>query len=221
MRFYRDELGMRLVKKTVNFDDPGSYHLYFGDETGSPGTLLTFFEWPGARRGRLGRGVVQTVALTIPGETELRRLEDPDGLRLELHPGERPGLHHVVAYGDANLYGELVEGSQLQFAAPPAERGLVGAGITHHIAWRARDDVEQAAWRDRLLELGLRPTEVLDRKYFRSIYLRLADGLLFEIATDAPGFSVDEPADALGEALALPDWLERERPTLERQLAPL
>ena len=147
----------------------------------------------------------------------MRSIEDPDGLRLELHPGEE----HVVAYGSACLYKELLgQDAQLRFAEP-LEHALVGAGITHHIAWRMRDEEEQAAWRKRLVEAGLRPTEVLDRKYFRSVYFRMPDGLLHELATDGPGFLVDEPAEKLGQGLALPDWLERERASLERALTPL
>lgn len=222
-RFYRDELGLQLVKKTVNFDDPGSYHLYFGDERGRPGTLVTFFEWPGAVRGRLGRGLVETIGLTLPDAREVRCLEDPDGLRLEVHAGDRVALRYVSGFGDPSLYGDLLEtSSPLRFAEPrPAQSGVVGAGMTHHIAWRVRDEREQLEWRGRLLELGLRPTEVFDRKYFRSIYFRMADGILHELATDGPGFLVDEPAEALGEGLALPDWLEGERPTLERELTPI
>ena len=222
VRFYRDELGFRLVKKTVNFDDPASYHLYFGDETGAPGTLLTFFEWPHAARGRLGRGTLEAIALSVPGQEGVKELEDPDGLRLELYPGERPGLHHVRAYGDPGFSADILEeGAPIRYVAPPAQVALLGAGTTHHIAWRVSGDEEQEAWRRRLPELGLRPTEVLDRKYFRSIYFRLPDGLLFEIATDPPGFAVDEPVDALGESLALPEWLEAERATIEPRLQPL
>jgi glyoxalase family protein len=220
-RFYR-ELGFRLVKKTVNFDDPASYHLYFGDDDASPGSLITFFEWPHAMRGRLGRGTLEAVALNVPGRTGVTEVEDPDGLRLELHPGETPGLRHVRAYGEPGLTAELLEeGAPIEYVATPPQVALLGAGTTHHVAWRVSGDDELEAWRHHLPELGLRPTEVLDRKYFRSIYFRLADGLLFEVATDPPGFAVDEPADALGESLALPDWLEAERATIEPRLQPL
>ena len=222
VRFYRDELGFRLVKKTVNFDDPGSYHLYFGDETGAPGTLLTFFEWPQAARGRLGRGTLEAIALSVPGQEGVKELEDPDGLRLELHPGERLGLDHVRAYGDPGFTSDiLAEGSPIRYVPPPAHVALLGAGTTHHIAWRVSGDEEQEAWRRHLPELGLRPTEVLDRKYFRSVYFRMPDGILVELATDGPGFAVDEERDALGTRLSLPDWLEPERPTLERELTPI
>ena len=220
--FYRDELGFSLVKKTVNFDDPHSYHLYFGDEDASPGSLLTFFEWPRADRGRLGRGTFESIGLVSPKVQTEWQLEDPDGLRLRVLPGERPGLHDVIAIGNPLLYaGLLDEGAPIAFAAPSEEVALIGPGTTHHIAWRAADDAEQSVWLDRLLELGLRPTGVQDRKYFRSIYFRLPDGILLEIATDGPGFLVDEPAATLGTSLALPPWLEPERETLERELAPI
>jgi len=220
--FYRD-LGFRLVKKTVNFDDPASYHLYFGNDGGEPGSLLTFFEWPGAHRGRIGRGSYTAIGLVSPRVTDVQRIEDPDGLRLELHPGERAGLHHVEAWGRPELYEELVADDAPLGVVPARtdEQGLVGAGTTHHIAWRARDEDEQLAWQEHLREAGLRPTEVLDRKYFRSVYFRLADGLLFEIATDGPGFAVDEPLEALGESLQLPPWLEEHRGAIEPNLAPL
>jgi len=217
--FYRDELGFNLVKKTVNFDDPGSYHLYFGDEQASPGTLMTFFEWPQASRGRLGRGTLESVTLTVPGTVETH-VEDPDGLRLELVPGERHGIAHVTALGNPDLYaGLMAPDAPMRFAEPPSEIALIGAGITHHIAWRAADDAEQAAWIEHLQGLGLAPTPVQERKYFRSIYFRMPDGILIEIATDGPGFGVDE--DELGSTLALPEWLERDRETLERSLTPI
>jgi glyoxalase family protein len=220
--FYRDELGFQLVKKTVNFDDPHSYHLYFGDETGSPGSLMTFFEWPRADRGRLGRGTLESIGLEVPSATELREVEDPDGLVLRLYPGERPRLHDVVAIGNPDLYaGLLDEEAPISFAAPVEETALVGAGVTHHVAWRTSGDGEQESWSVRLAELGLRPTAQQERKYFRSIYFRMPDGILHEIATDGPGFMVDEAPTRLGQALALPPWLEPERATLERELAPI
>jgi glyoxalase family protein len=219
--FYRD-LGFRLVKKTVNFDDPRSYHLYFGDEQGSPGSLITFFEWPGAERGRLGLGTLESIALVAPGQEERREVEDPDGLRLELIPGERPALHYVTAYGNPDVYSGLVsDNAPLRFAEPPGRTALIGAGTAHHVAWRADDEDEEVAWQDRLEAIGLRPTAIQDRKYFRSIYFRMPDGLLIEIATDGPGFAVDEPAESLGRTLALPDWLEAERVDVERDLAPI
>jgi glyoxalase family protein len=220
--FYRDTLGFSLVKKTVNFDDPHSYHLYFGDDAGRPGTLLTFFEWPRAERGRIGRGTLESIGLETPRVVQESEGEDPDGLRLRLYPGERPALRDVVAIGNADLYaGLFATDAPLRFGEPVEEPALIGAGTTHHIAWRARDDAEQQAWSERLLELGLRPTPVQDRKYFRSVYFRMPDGILIEIATDDPGFLVDEPAESLGQSLSLPPWLESDRETLERELRPI
>ena len=148
--FYRDELGFSLVKKTVNFDDPHSYHLYFGDEDASPGSLLTFFEWPRAERGRLGRGTFESIGLVSPRVQTEWQLEDPDGLRLRVLPGERPGLHDVVAIGNPLLYAGLLDDAPITFAPPSEEVALIGPGTTHHIAVRAADDAEQALWRDRL-----------------------------------------------------------------------
>jgi glyoxalase family protein len=219
--FYR-QVGLTLVKKTVNFDDPHSYHLYFGDETGSPGSLITFFEWPRAERGRLGRGTLESIGLVSPAVSSEQEVEDPDGLRLRLLPGTRARLHDVVAIGNPDLYGGLVdENAPLTFAPPVEETALIGAGITHHVAWRAADDAEQEAWRERLSELGLRPTAQQERKYFRSIYFRMPDAILLEIATDGPGFLIDETPTRLGQILSLPPWLEPERETLERELVPI
>jgi glyoxalase family protein len=220
--FYRDRLGFTLVKKTVNFDDPHTYHLYFGDEVGTPGTLITFFEWPRAERGRLGRGTLESIGLETPLVEEEAEIEDPDGLRLRLYPGQAPRLRDVAVIGNPDLYaGLFAEEAPLQFAEPLEEPALIGAGTTHHIAWRTKDDAEQQAWLDRLAEVGLRPTPVQDRKYFHSVYFRMPDGVLIEIATDAPGFLVDEPAESLGKRVSLPPWLEPERETLERELTPI
>jgi glyoxalase family protein len=219
--FYR-QLGFRLVKRTVNFDDPHSYHLYFGDDVGSPGTLITFFEWPRAERGRLGRGTLESIGLETPHVAEPVELQDPDGLRLRLYPGAAPRLHDVAVIGNPDLYvGLLADDAPLTFAEPMEEAALIGAGTTHHIAWRAGDDEEQQAWLERLVGLGLRPTAIQDRKYFRSVYFRMPDGVLIEIATDGPGFLVDEPGESLGQGLSLPPWLEEERATLERELTPI
>jgi glyoxalase family protein len=220
--FYRDELGFSLVKKTVNFDDPHSYHLYFGDDAGTPGSLITFFEWPRADAGRLGRGTLESVSLATPSVDSEQDVTDPDGLRLRLVPGDAARLHEVTVIGNADLYaGLFAAGAPLAFASPLEEAALIGPGTTHHIAWRATDDAALDTWLERLAELGLRPTTVQDRKYFHSVYFRMPDGMLIEIATDPPGFGVDEPADALGEALSLPQWLEPERATLERELTPI
>jgi glyoxalase family protein len=220
LEFYRDELGFSLVKKTVNFDDPHSYHLYFGDDVGSPGTLLTFFEWPRSEPGRLGRGTLESIGLDSPAIGLETELIDPDGLRLRLRPGDAPRLRDVAIVGNPDLYVGLfaLEGT-LDFAPSVEEAALIGPGVTHHVAWRGGDELN--AWLARLTELGLRPTPVQDRKYFHSIYFRMPDGMLIEIATDTPGFLVDEPPESLGEALSLPPWLEPERETLERELEPI
>jgi glyoxalase family protein len=219
--FYR-QIGFSLVKKTVNFDDPHSYHLYFGDEVGSPGTLITFFEWPRADQGRLGRGTLESIGLETPHVSEPVQLQDPDGLRLRLGPGDAPRLRDVEVIGNADLYaGLFAEDAPLAFAEPMEEPALIGAGTTHHIAWRVASDEDQRMWLERLVEVGLRPTQVQDRKYFRSIYFRMPDGVLIEIATDEPGFLVDEPAETLGQGLSLPPWLEDQRATLERELTPI
>jgi len=219
--FYRG-LGFTLVKKTVNFDDPHSYHLYFGDEGGSPGSLLTFFEWPRAEPGRLGRGTLESIGIATPHVQEEAEMVDPDGLRLRLVPGQAVRLHDVVVIGNPDLYaGLFATDAPLRFAEPVEEAALIGAGTTHHIAWRAADDQDEAMWLERLTEVGLRPTPVQDRKYFRSIYFRMPDGVLIEIATDGPGFMVDEPIESLGQGLSLPPWLAPERETLERELTPI
>jgi glyoxalase family protein len=220
--FYRDRVGFTLVKKTVNFDDPHSYHLYFGDEQGRPGTLITFFEWPRAEPGRLGRGTLESIGLASPNVGEEQDIDDPDGLHLRLYPADTPGLRDVTVIGNPDLYvGLFSPDAPLQFAEPVEEPALIGAGTTHHIAWRASDAAQQNAWLERLIEVGLRPTPVQDRKYFESVYFRMPDGVLIEIATDGPGFLVDEPAETLGDGLSLPPWLEPERATLERELTPI
>jgi glyoxalase family protein len=220
--FYRDRIGFALVKKTVNFDDPHSYHLYFGDDIGRPGTLMTFFEWPRAEQGRLGRGTLDSIVLESPAVTEDQDAEDPDGLRLRLVPGETPRLREVTVIGNPDLYVGLFDAdAPLRFAEPVEEAALIGAGTTHHIAWRARDEADLEEWLAQLTELGLRPTPVQDRQYFRSVYFRMPDGMLIEVATDAPGFLVDEERESLGQGLSLPPWLESERPTLERELTPI
>ncbi|HVC88563.1 MAG TPA: VOC family protein [Gaiellaceae bacterium] len=220
--FYRDQLGFVLVKKTVNFDDPHSYHLYFGDEVGSPGTLITFYEWPRASRGRLGRGTLESVGLCSPNVAQELEIGDPDGLRLRLYPATSPGLRDVTVIGNPDLYAGLIaQDAPLLFAEPLEEAALIGAGTAHHVAWRAEDDAQEQAWFERVAELGLRPTPVQDRKYFQSVYFRMPDGVLLEIATDGPGFLVDEPAESLGRGLSLPPWLEQERATLERELTPI
>ena len=285
--FYSGVLGLRLVKKTVNFDDPGSYHLYYGDAAGKPGTIMTFFSWPGARRGRTGTEQVSSTSFTVPedslgywaerfvkhnvrfeqpkkrfGETVLG-FEDPNGLTIELvaRPdragGEAPegpvpaehairGISGVTlsersgeATADmlANLLGfekvaeedgrtrYLTTRSGGSFAdvlvRPDGPAGRVSVGTVHHVAWRAPDDETQEEWREKLLYHGFHVTPVLDRRYFHSIYFREPGGVLFEIATDPPGFTVDEAKEHLGENLKLPPWLEKDREHIEQILPPI
>lgn len=283
--FYTHVLGLRLVKQTVNFDDPGAYHFYFGDDTGTPGTLLTFFVWPQASRGSLGIGETSAVAFQVssasldfwerrllesgvPAERvedrfgdEVLRLADPDWMRVELVgvrdcgagrpprasevPAEHAlrGLHSVTLCESgyeltANLLEKMglrksgQENSRIRFSAggnapgscidilvqPHLVNGRLGAGTIHHIALRAADAGAQLEWRDVLIGKSLNVTPVLDRNYFQSIYFREPGGVLFEIATDLPGFGIDEPADSLGESLELPPWLEKYRARIERIL---
>jgi len=277
--FYARVLGLRLVKKTVNQDDPTVYHLFYADEEGSAGADITFFEYPGARRGRAGAGMVHTVVWRVGSEDALdfwsERLEregvsvsrspgrlgfaDPEGLRLELavvetddeplvarHP-EIPAEHALQGFegvraftADAEDSREFLEatlgfepagetewevrgdrrGSTYTYDAPPAERGVPGAGTVHHVAWASTMD-DHPAWRERVLAGGGSPTPVIDRFYFRSIYFREPSGVLFEIATIGPGFTTDEPAEHLGESLSLPPAFEHLRERLEPVLTPL
>jgi glyoxalase family protein len=283
--FYVGVLGLRLVKRTVNFDDPLTYHLYYGTEIGAPGTILTFFAWPNAFRGRVGSGQVNATGLSVPKGslgwweerfTRLRvkhdlRLErfgdgvlpfqDPDGMLLELVEAEdeRPawkgggvpeeaairGMHGVTAHEEGyeqtaellteTLRFELVgqEGNRFRYKAlqgvntidllctPDGPRGRGGAGTVHHIAWRVPDDADQVAWRKTLVSAGMNVSPVLDRQYFHSIYFREPGGVLFEIATDTPGFATDEPKEKLGEVLKLPPWLEGARGQIEAGLEPI
>jgi len=284
--FYAHVLGLRLVKLTVNFDDPGAYHFYFGDEVGRPGTLLTFFPWPGAQQGRWGNGQVAATSFSIPQEGVRywkERLEkhgvsvsepvtrfdeqalvllDPDGLQLELvaHANARAhnawetgpilpeyairGFHSVTlweteAERTAALLTETLglrfvgqAGDRSRFAAatngpgglvdvlhrPNGEPGRGGAGSVHHVAWRTPDDEQQLAWQREINALGLRVTPVLGRQYFHSIYFREPGGVLFEIATDPPGFTLDETVERLGTQLKLPPWLEPQRSQIEHRL---
>jgi glyoxalase family protein len=277
--FYADVLGLRLVKKTVNFDQPDAYHLYFGDEQGSPGSILTWFEFAGVSPGRPGAGDIHTLQLGVASEEALGfwaerlaskgyesergdrslRFADYDGLRFELvvaddgnpplraeHP-EIPAEHAIVglegarAYGaDPDAEGKLLtdtlgftylgggeyrlDGDQRHFHwaydAPPAGRGLQGAGSVHHIAWASRDE-DHAGWQQRVRDAGGHVTDVRDRDYFQSIYFREPRGILFEIATLSPGFAVDEDPDRLGEELRVPKMHEHLRERLERTLTPV
>lgn len=287
--FYAGVLGLRLVKKTVNFDDPGTYHLYYGDQVGRPSTIMTFFPWPGAPRGRRGTGQLTVTGFSIPQRSmgfwreRLRahgvelaasperfdeavlRLRDPDGLEVELvaHDGADrrepwgggpvPEEHAVTGFAGVTLTEHASEatarlltetmgfrhtgedGPRLRFdagdggpgarvdvlSAPRGRPGLVAAGTVHHVAWRVAGDDAQRTWRETLVASGLAVTPIVDRNYFRSIYYREPGGVLFEIATDAPGFTADERPDELGRALRLPPWLERHREQIERVLPPL
>jgi glyoxalase family protein len=272
VHFYNRLLGLRLVKITVNFDDPGSYHLYYGSGRGSPGSLLTFFPWAHAHAGSRSTGETSAIALAIPPDASdywKKRLaekqiafhesagkilfSDPDGMDLQLIEGGDPdpslrwdegpvpvdyaiyGLHHVVLdlfSSDVPASLQLMQ-SQLGFASdglgrlaeiasvPTRKRGHMGPGVVHHIAWRAANDAEQTSWRDQLLRAGLHVTPVMDRQYFHSIYFREPGGVLFEIATDNPGFLTDESYTELGKHLKLPPWLEPHRPAIEAALPPL
>lgn len=328
--FYTRILGLKLVKQTVNFDDPGSYHLYFGDDLGRPSTIVTFFEWPHAGQGKTGIGGTHHFALIVESaEAQLQwkrwltdhgiavdgvydrtyfrsiYFRDPDGVIIEiatrgpgwtvdedeaqlgqreiLPPADRtirqrdearikaetwpnpvteispamrlPGLHHITAFASdiertrafftdvlcMRLVKRTVNFDDPQaphdyFAAPDGHPGSVityfgyggrmsptriGIGLTHHFALEVSSDEAQQVWRERLTRAGLRPTQVLDRQYFRSIYFQDPDGHILEIATSQPGFAVDESADSLGHALKLPPWLEASRQQIEQGLTPL
>ena len=280
--FYAGVLGLRLVKKTVNQDDPTVYHLFFADEKGDAGSDLTFFEYPGAPAGRAGDGMISGIRWRLGSDealdfwaerldrhgTETRledghlRFEDPEGLAHALkvvetddepliadHP-EVPaemalqGFDGALAYSsnpeasrpllEEALGFEPIEGADGRgwevrgdsrgglwgYAEPPAERGLQGAGSVHHIAWASQMD-DHEAWRDRVISAGAHPTPVIDRFYFRSIYFREPSGVLFEIATLGPGFTVDEPLESLGEKLSLPPDYEHLREQVEPVLRPI
>jgi glyoxalase family protein len=291
--FYRNILGQRLVKKTVNFDDPGTYHFYFADAAGTPGTVLTFFPWQGVKRGVRGNGAANALAYQVPtgslgfwqehlsshgvatkaveqrfGEQVLP-FDDPDGLRIELVEGapwkgaahweDGPidrryalqGFHSTTLWlsrleptanlltglmgytltgQEATLYGERYRftgaagalSSIVDILLRPGEsRSIFGAGSIHHIAFRVPDDPAQFDYLSALRTSSLNVTDVQDRNYFHSIYFREPGGVLFEIATNTPGFDIDEPAETLGEALKLPEWLEPQRKEIEAVLQPL
>ncbi|OZM70970.1 ring-cleaving dioxygenase [Amycolatopsis antarctica] len=283
--FYLRTLGLRLVKTTVNFDDPGTYHLYYGDQSGRPGTLMTFFPWKDAPSGRLGTGQATTTSFSVPessigwwkqhlgqagveasqvtnrDDEDVLTFRDPDGLQLALvaHPQGDPrdpwdtalvpaehavrGLHSVTLsvsredatagmLGDLGLDFAAQDGNRFRFTAgdggpgalvdvlvtPDAPQGLVARGTVHHVAWRAPDEPTQASWRAELVDRGVNVTSILDRQYFRSIYFREPGGTLLEVATDEPGFAIDEPLLELGRALKLPPWLEPDREQIQAVL---
>ncbi|HRV90708.1 MAG TPA: ring-cleaving dioxygenase [Anaerolineae bacterium] len=288
VNFYHNVLGQRLVKTTVNFDDPGTYHFYYGDKVGTPGSIMTFFPWPMAARGVRGNGEVGASAYSIDaGSVDFWRnhlasngvtvgqpethfgydvisFEDPDGMALELivkdgpatyqfwEDGPIPAEHALRAFHGVTLWlaeaertgallteqmgYELVgqEGNRWRFKGasddiglyvdilvdPKRPAGRMGAGSVHHIAFRTRDDSEQLEYQQQLAQAGLGVTPVRDRQYFRSIYFRSPGGVLFEIATDAPGFAIDEPVETLGQSLKLPAWYEPRRREIEAILPP-
>jgi glyoxalase family protein len=287
--FYRNILGQRLVKRTVNFDSPDTYHFYFGDETGSPGSILTFFAWPGMKRGVDGNGETNAVAYNVPVnsfsfwqehlskndikvETIEKRFDqnvlafnDPDSMRVELvespslslakfwHDGPIPqeyalsGFHSVTLWvdnlkptsdllinqmgyqavgqeenryrfvGDKNSLGNIVD----IVHRPNKMQAGFGAGSIHHIAFRVPTDEKQLEYQSALGQVGFNVTSVMDRSYFHSIYFREHGGVLFEIATDTPGFLIDEDKNFLGETLKLPEWFEPNRTQIEQSVAPL
>ena len=277
--FYTRVLGLRLVKKTVNQDDPTVYHLFYADEKGSAGADITFFEYPGARRGHAGAGMVHTIVWRVASEEALDfweqrlggeaenversegrlRFEDPEGVGLELavvqtadeqliaeHP-EIPHEHALQGFDGVRAYAQdpersraLLEealaferlgetewvtrgeqrGSFYAYDPAPPQPGLGGAGTVHHVAWASTMD-EHGAWRQRVAEAGMQPTPVIDRFYFKSIYFREPNGILFEIATLGPGFATDEDPEHLGERLSLPPDFEHLREQIEPVLTPL
>jgi glyoxalase family protein len=279
VEFYAGTLGLRLVKKSVNQDDPTVYHLFYGDERGSPGADLTFFEYPGSPRGHAGAGTVHRIAWRVGSGEALsfwqERLAragapverhgesvlfgDPEGLAHELqvydgdeeplsaHADDIPADHALQGFAGVRAYAakpELSEpllGGALGFEragesgwtvagerrssfylydAPPPQRGSSGAGSVHHVAFAARQE-DHEAWRERVMAAGARPTPVIDRFYFRSVYFREPSGVLFELATIGPGFAVDEDPEYLGERLSLPPAFESLRAQIEPALTPL
>jgi glyoxalase family protein len=287
--FYVSVLGLRFVKKSINQDVPDTYHIYFGDYKGSPGTAMTFFGWPAWPARRAGSGQVTTVSFAVPPDSldfwssRLRKLgveasrtsrfgtdalvlADVDGIELELIGDVSPsfqwvpwpdgpvdrehairGFHSVTmtlaeAAGTIDLLVKTMgfrkagqEGRRTRFEtgqggqhsildvveAPEGPEGEESIGTVHHVAWRAADAAHQAEWREMLVKAGRNVTPVIERYYFKSIYFREPGGVLFEIATDGPGFTVDEPLETLGSTLSLPPWFNVRRETLDETLPPI
>lgn len=283
--FYASVLGLRLVKKTINFDDPGTYHLYFGNDSGKPGTIITFFPWADGRKGKIGDGQVEVTAYIIPqgsidfwekrlakfnieyhktsrfNDTYLE-LEDPHGLKIALvereqgetnawsfgnitsdvaikgfdgavlqssHPEatvqlleDHMGFEKIGEEGDyvrLKSYGEI--GNTIDIKLTSIGYGIMGVGTVHHIAWRAKDDADQLDWKEAIEQAGYQVTEVRDRNYFNAIYFREQGSILFEIATDPPGFAHDESYETMGEKLMLPSQYEPFREQLNQRLIPI
>lgn len=282
--FYAGVLGLRLVKKTINFDAPEVYHLYFGDEAGSPGTIITFFPWENSRKGVVGGGQVGYTTYVVPEGTlgfwrerlakfsiefqetsrfgeQYLQFADPDGLLVELVAREEgprstwsfggvSADNAIKGFGGAILYStnpaatqQLLEhvmglskvdeqnglaryqsfgelGNIIDVNTEPMAAGHGGHGTVHHIAWRAKDDAEHLAWQQHVSANGFQPTPIVDRQYFNALYFREQGGILFEIATDPPGFARDEEPAHLGEKLMLPEWYEQHRATIQQLLTP-
>lgn len=282
--FYVKSLGMRLVKKSVNQDDPGTYHLFYGNGEGSPGSGLTFFPWPMARQGKPGLGEAVKVALAVPKDSmnywaehfgeegidfdgpydrfgqQAIGFKDPDHLQLELVFDEQaeqlPGWDKASVPADygirgfrgttlrlketeptadvlKNVFGfqetDRTENARFYTTNAPIGGSIIieegeekpsanGRGIIHHVAFRAKDEDEQKSMRKKVIDMGLNPTGVIDRHWFRSVYFQSPGGVLFEIATDGPGYAVDEDVDKLGQKLILPPWLESRREIIEKRL---
>jgi glyoxalase family protein len=285
--FYTKVLGLRMVKRTVNFDDPGTYHFYYGNQTGAPGTILTFFPWEGIVGGRSGTGMATEIGYSVPagsldfwtgrlkaynlqpqsqrfGETVLP-FRDPDGLNIDLIVPQQPdtrepwtttdvkadaatkGFHSVTltlksiaptASILTDVFGYQLkgqEGNRYRFITPAGAsasivdlvetpqgtRGLNGGGTNHHVAFRVPNEEVQMEFREKILSKGLHITPKINRDYFYSLYFREPGGVLFELATDTPGFTVDEPLDQLGTHLKLPNQYESSRETIEKSLPTL
>jgi glyoxalase family protein len=225
--FYTRVLGLRLVKRTVNFDDPGAYHFYFSTTAeGAPGTLLTFFPWPRGRQGKRGSGQITGVSLGLPYK-EPGIISDPDGIEIEVVPGcahlKKVTIASAAPSETMGFFENVLGLPDVihVVSAVDEPRGRMAAGIIHHVACRTQDRDTQLAWREKLVRAGLRVSPVKDRLYFESIYFREPGGVLLEIATDGPGFGIDEPADQLGRRLCLPPWFEPIRESIERRLPPL
>ncbi|WP_107841198.1 ring-cleaving dioxygenase [Metasolibacillus meyeri] len=283
--FYAGVLGLRLVKQTVNFDDPGTYHLYFGNKGGQPGTIITFFPWANAYQGRIGDGQVAVTTYVVPEgalafwvnrlakfsipfqtaerfDEQVIQFDDPHGLHIELVAraegeinewtfGEITPEVAIKGFGGAVLYSSqpqetakvlteimgleqiATEGDYTRFKSSAAignmvdvkmvagVSGQMGVGTVHHIAWRAQDDADHVQWQQHVMDYGQHVTEVKDRNYFNAIYFREPGEILFEIATDPPGFAHDETAETMGSELMLPSQYEQHREQLERTLIPI
>ncbi|HLR52586.1 MAG TPA: ring-cleaving dioxygenase [Candidatus Avamphibacillus sp.] len=283
--FYAGILGLRMVKKTINFDDPGTYHLYFGDDGGKPSTIITFFPWAGAKKAKIGDGQVGVTSYVIPpgsmsfwekrfdkfnvkynkcsrfNETYLT-FEDPHGLKLEIVEREQGEKNEwtfgditpdvaIKGFGGATLlsaqpfqtiqllqeqmglekiaeengivrlktFGDI--GNIIDVKISSSGRGTMGVGTVHHIAWRAKDDEDQLEWKKYMESFGYGMTPVRKRNYFNAIYFREHGGILFEIATDPPGFAHDESYETMGEKLKLPSQYEKYREQLNQRLIPI